>query len=48
LVTAGIEQVVECGPGKVLSGLCKRIDKSLTAFSTEAPDALSKTLAEVK
>jgi len=48
LVTAGIEQVVECGPGKVLSGLCKRIDKSLTAFSTEAPDALSKALAEVK
>lgn len=26
----GIEQVVECGPGKVLSGLFKRFDRSLT------------------
>jgi [acyl-carrier-protein] S-malonyltransferase len=26
---AGIEVVIECGPGKVLSGLIKRIDKSL-------------------
>jgi len=47
LVAAGVEQVVECGPGKVLSGLCKRIDKSLTAFSTETPEAMSKALAEI-
>ena len=30
----GIETVIECGPGKVLSGLIKRIDKSLHAMST--------------
>jgi [acyl-carrier-protein] S-malonyltransferase len=29
----GIDQIVECGPGKVLSGLVKRIDKSLKAVS---------------
>ena len=29
----GIERIVECGPGKVLSGLIKRIDKSLLAIS---------------
>lgn len=29
----GVERVVECGPGKVLSGLVKRIDKSLQAIS---------------
>lgn len=29
----GIELLVECGPGKVLSGLSKRIDKSLKAIS---------------
>ena len=29
----GIDLLVECGPGKVLSGLSKRIDKSLTAIS---------------
>ncbi len=28
----GMEQVVECGPGKVLAGLTKRIDKSLKAL----------------
>lgn len=29
----GIERIVECGPGKVLSGLVKRIDKSLEVLS---------------
>lgn len=47
LVEAGIEQVVECGPGKVLSGLCRRVDKSLSAFSTDAPSDLEKTLQEL-
>ena len=27
----GITQLVECGPGKVLTGLAKRINKSLSA-----------------
>ena len=31
LAAQGTTTVVECGPGKVLSGLVKRIDKSLTA-----------------
>jgi len=30
LAQEGITKVIECGPGKVLSGLIKRIDKSLT------------------
>ncbi len=29
LAARGISRVGECGPGKVLSGLCKRIDKGL-------------------
>ncbi len=29
LAENGVEHIVEVGPGKVLSGLCKRIDKSL-------------------
>lgn len=28
----GVTTIVECGPGKVLAGLSKRIDKSLTTF----------------
>lgn len=47
LVEAGIVQVVECGPGKVLSGLCRRVDKSLSAFSTDTPSDLEKTLEEL-
>jgi [acyl-carrier-protein] S-malonyltransferase len=44
---AGITQMVECGPGKVLSGLAKRIEKGLSAFPAESPDALAKALTEV-
>ncbi|HUV21005.1 MAG TPA: ACP S-malonyltransferase [Gammaproteobacteria bacterium] len=29
----GIEVLIECGPGKVLSGLARRIEKSLQAFA---------------
>jgi [acyl-carrier-protein] S-malonyltransferase len=47
MVSAGITQVVECGPGKVLSGLNRRIDKSLASFSLEHPDALASTLQEL-
>jgi [acyl-carrier-protein] S-malonyltransferase len=47
LVDAGVTQVVECGPGKVLSGLCRRIQKSLSAFATETPADLDKALAEL-
>ncbi|MGV8943261.1 ACP S-malonyltransferase [Thermomonas sp.] len=31
LATRGVNRIGECGPGKVLSGLAKRIDKSLEA-----------------
>ena len=37
LASFGIDTFVECGPGKVLSRLVKRIDKSLIPFSTETP-----------
>lgn len=37
LVAAGIEQAVECGPGKVLSGLIKRIDRSITSAGLASP-----------
>jgi len=45
MVASGVERVVECGPGKVLSGLCRRIHKPLNAAAIEAPGALQATLA---
>lgn len=47
MVAAGAQSMVECGPGKVLSGLNRRIDKSLTSFSLEEPESLTQTVAEL-
>lgn len=41
----GITTTVECGPGRVLSGLNKRIDKALNGFGIDDPDGLQQTLA---
>ncbi|MEO7390872.1 MAG: ACP S-malonyltransferase [Ramlibacter sp.] len=40
----GVSTLVECGPGKVLAGLCRRIDAELTGVPLYDP----ATLAEVK
>ena len=45
----GITTLLECGPGKVLSGLTRRIEKSLQAypvFDTESLDAAEQSLGE--
>ncbi len=47
LTDSGIDTVVECGAGKVLSGLCKRIERSLNAYASEDPISLEKALSEV-
>jgi [acyl-carrier-protein] S-malonyltransferase len=48
IVGQGVGAVVECGPGKVLSGLNRRIDKSLQSYSLEAPDSLVAAVEELK
>ena len=45
LVALGVEKTVECGPGKVLSGLNKRIQKSLAVSATETTDLFAEALA---
>ncbi len=40
----GVTSLVECGPGKVLSGLSKRIDKHLPCLATDTPQGLSAAL----
>jgi [acyl-carrier-protein] S-malonyltransferase len=48
LVRLGVTRVVEVGPGKVLSGLVRRIDRSVEAFNVEDRASLEKTLAALK
>lgn len=42
LQASGVSTLVECGPGKVLTGLTKRIDKSLTGINVSTLAALEK------
>ena len=42
---AGVTRFVEVGPGKVLSGLIKRIVKGAEVFNVEDVASLQKTLA---
>jgi [acyl-carrier-protein] S-malonyltransferase len=38
----GITTIVECGPGKVLAGLCRRIDAELTGVALYDPASLAE------
>ena len=48
LARQGVTRVVEVGPGKVLSGLVRRIDRTVEAYNVEDPASLEKTLAALK
>ena len=46
LVARGATRIAECGPGKVLTGLVKRIDKSVDARALGTPSDLDAALAD--
>jgi [acyl-carrier-protein] S-malonyltransferase len=46
LVAGGAARIAECGPGKVLAGLIKRIDKSVEARAIGTPAELDATRSE--
>ena len=45
LLATGVTTTVECGPGKVLSGLNKRIDRRIQSLSLERPEDFSAAIA---
>jgi [acyl-carrier-protein] S-malonyltransferase len=47
MVAGGATTLVECGPGKVLGGLIKRIDRSVASFAIGTTDAFDAALGEV-
>jgi [acyl-carrier-protein] S-malonyltransferase len=44
LIALGVKTFVEVGPGAVLSGLMRQIDKSQTCFNVEDEDSLQKAM----
>ena len=44
----GVEKLIESGPGKVLAGLTRRIEKSLTANAVLDSASVAATLEEIK
>lgn len=44
----GIARVVECGPGKVLAGLTKRIDGDIVGDAIFDPASLEAVLVQLK
>lgn len=48
LAARGVTRVAECGPGKVLTGLVKRIDKALDARAIGAVGDFETAIEEWK
>ncbi|KMY49414.1 ACP S-malonyltransferase [Peribacillus loiseleuriae] len=48
LLSLGVDTFIEVGPGKVLSGLIKKIDRSVTIYSVFDSDSLNKTVEALR
>jgi [acyl-carrier-protein] S-malonyltransferase len=46
MIANGISRIIECGPGKVLSGLNRRIDRRISSTCLDSPAAFEAALAE--
>ena len=48
MASAGVERVAECGPGKVLGALTRRIDGALHSHAISDPASLQQTIEAVR
>jgi [acyl-carrier-protein] S-malonyltransferase len=48
IAAAGVGHVAECGPGKVLAGMTKRIEGSLQGYAITDPQALEQAMQALK
>ncbi|MEW6117019.1 MAG: ACP S-malonyltransferase [Nitrospirota bacterium] len=48
IAASGVTRFIETGPGKVLSGLIKRIEPTAAVFNVENVETLEKTLSEMQ
>ena len=44
IIKEDADAIIECGPGRVLTGLNKRIDKEIKSFSLDTPTSMQKFL----
>ena len=44
----GITHIIECGPGRVLAGLIKRIDSSITVMNINSEESMNTVLEQLK
>lgn len=47
IIADGADAIVECGPGKVLGGLTRRINKEVNSFSLDSVASMDKFLASM-
>lgn len=47
MAAQGVTHVVECGPGKVLAGMVKRIDKNIHIFGISSPETIDSVLTQI-
>jgi [acyl-carrier-protein] S-malonyltransferase len=45
MTSSGATAVIECGPGKVLAGLMRRIDKTVACSYIDSVESLQKALS---
>ena len=43
----GMDQAVEMGPGKVLAGIVRRVERDMGVHATDSSDAMDKTIAQM-
>ncbi|MOA45182.1 Malonyl CoA-acyl carrier protein transacylase [compost metagenome] len=48
LISQGVDTFVELGPGSVLSGLIKKMDKSVRTFNVNGLESLEKTVEALR
>ena len=48
MINQGVDTIIEIGPGKVLSGFVKKINKDIQLYQIEDNDSLEKTIKALK
>ena len=48
MIDQGVDTIIEVGPGKVLSGFVRKIDRSIQLYQIEDMESLKKTAKALK